>query len=36
MVGKIIEATNNNINWEKFMLLRPDVEWLRLSQARGI
>lgn len=31
MFTKIVEVTNNNQNWGKFMLLRPDTEWLRRS-----
>jgi hypothetical protein len=30
MIVKMIEVTNNDLNWGKFMLLRPDTEWSRL------
>jgi hypothetical protein len=29
MMTRIIEATNDNKNWGKFMVMRPDVEWQR-------
>ena len=29
MITKIIEVTNDEFNWGKFMLLRPDSEWER-------
>lgn len=32
MITKIIEVTNNDQNWGKFMLLRPDTEWSVFSQ----
>lgn len=31
MITKIIEVTNNEFNWGKFMLLRPNEEWDRVS-----
>lgn len=31
MITKIIEATNNELNWGKFMLMRPDTEWSRMA-----
>lgn len=39
MITKIIEVTNNEFNWGKFMLLRPDVEFeyrSKMSEAGGI
>lgn len=35
MITKIIEVTNNNQNWGKFMLCRPDVEWERKALITG-
>lgn len=29
MIIKIVEVTNNDKNWGKFMVMRPDVEWQR-------
>jgi hypothetical protein len=29
MISKIIEVTNRQFNWGKFLLLRPDTEWQR-------
>lgn len=29
MITKIIEVTNNNLNWGKFMVCRMDTEWGR-------
>jgi hypothetical protein len=31
MITKIIEVTNNNFNWGKFLVARPDTEWKRMS-----
>ena len=32
MITKIIEVTNNNQNWGKFLVMRPDTEWSRRSE----
>lgn len=35
MITKIIEATNDNKNWGKFLVMRPDVEWERGAKIEG-
>lgn len=35
MITKIIEVTNNDMNWGKFMVMRPDTEWGRKALITG-
>jgi hypothetical protein len=35
MLIKIIEATNHELNWGKFCVMRPDSEWERRSALPG-